>query len=256
MPIAGSRKSLAFKPFGADGNLPAALDSAVTIENDGELDGFSAVGFVIVPPDGGEVKFEGSFDGVRWEGMSFKCTTLDIKTSRISHAEMVAAGAAALLFNGSISSMRMFRCRVISAGTSPGVFHGNMSRETSTQENIESGAAPHESGYVIRNAAVDLTASGETTVVTPTAGKRLIVTKVAASILGITAGSIALYFGIDTPANRVHKEFIDVGAAVGDRFQTLFLNGRIAAAIDSPLKVNLIGTIGDIALTVDYYEIF
>src|SRR3990170_1814621 len=227
MPIAGSRKSLAFKPFGADGNLPAALDSAVTIENDGELDGFSAVGFVIVPPDGGEVKFEGSF-----------------------------AGVAALLFNGSISSMRMFRCRVISAGTSPGVFHGNMSRETSTQENIESGAAPHESGYVIRNAAVDLTASGETTVVTPTAGKRLIVTKVAASILGITAGSIALYFGIDTPANRVHKEFIDVGAAVGDRFQTLFINGRIAAAIDSPLKVNLIGTIGDIALTVDYYEIF
>ena len=107
--------------------------------------GFAGVVVEVVVPSGGEVAFEGTFDGI-----NFKSVTL----RRVSNDGYVQTSTVDDTYIGSIAGMRQFRVRTSVAGGAAGTVMGTMQRYAHTLEGIENGP-PEEFFFNIAQGIVD-----------------------------------------------------------------------------------------------------
>lgn len=130
--------------FDLDGTIGQSIGDTFTWVNPC---GFASVGFHLVPPAGGTVVFEGTFDDTNWTSITLRSIDSDEFRNHAHTAED---------FIGSISTLRQFRVRVTEAGSAPGSLQGRVIRNVSTIEGIEHGNPPHNIGYNIIRFGVDV----------------------------------------------------------------------------------------------------
>lgn len=212
--------------FGYSGNLGQSENDAVTFENKG---GFSTIGFHLIPPAGGTVAFEASFDGTNWEMITLRGINSDVLTQS-SDAEDD--------FIGSIAAGRQFRVRTSSAGGGAGTVMGRAQRDAAIIETIEFGAPPDKIGYDSVHKDVSYaTAQTATAFWTPAAGKKFVITDMTIIVGGVTDGVLTIFDETDAAGNRLFKGTIDVSNNKQFSHVHPFSVPFVSAAANNILKV-------------------
>lgn len=117
-----------------DVSLDAALNSEFIYEN---LFGFSSIGFRIVPPTGGEVAFQGTYDGVNYFNIHLRGIESNLFVSKTTISQNII---------GSIASLRAVKFKVTQAGSGPGSIVGRAQIQQSILEGIEDSNSMPSSG--------------------------------------------------------------------------------------------------------------
>lgn len=195
--MAGARQERA-KPRGFAGELPATLNQSFLIDN---ADGFASIGFYVTPPTGGEVTFEGTFDGVNWDSITFR----GVATDEYQQKTTVAGD-----FVGSISNLAMIRFRTSVGGSGPGAVAGRFGIEASTLEGIEFSNRPDKFGGVDVHVDFSSTSIQTNAVVwDPGAGRRFCVTDCLVFVHGTVDGNLSLFRDSASTGNYLVKGFMD-----------------------------------------------
>jgi len=105
--------------------LSQTLNSSYTYIN---TIGYSHIGCRVVPPTGGIITFEGTFDGTNWFSILFRSLESSIFTSSVSTTQDVI---------GSIIGLKSIRFRTSTAGTADGSVNGRVQSQLSIIEGIE-----------------------------------------------------------------------------------------------------------------------
>jgi len=231
----------AYNDFGSANNLAAALNSEVVFVNNG---GYSSLGFTLTIPTGATVQFEASFDGVTYDDITLRSVGADgyVKSTTISET-----------FIGSIATARMFRARVIVAGSASGTIMGRASRDASTLEGIEHGYAPHRIGFVGMH--FDFSYTTQQTGValwTPTSGKKFVVTDYTFSVEG--SAIVTVFDQTDATGNRLFNSDLKVTAGTSILIDHAYTLPFVSAATNNVLKLTTSAAI-TIRGTIHGYEI-
>lgn len=239
-----ARNVIQFKDFGSTGNIPAAVDSTFDLVN---IFGFPTLGFRVIPPTGGEVQFQGSFDDVNFS---------PITARRMSNDAYLQSTTLADNFIMSISSLKTIRFKVITGGSTTGTVIGRASSAMSVLEGIEHGNAPHSIGEIIdRRDASFSTSQTATPVWTPAAGKKFVITDYLLVISGNVDGRVTVFDETDVQGNRLINGFFDVSInaplSIVSNLRTPFM----ASAADDILRLTSTTAL-DVDISLNGYEIF
>ena len=177
---------------------PAALNSTFVVDN---VEGFASVGFFLTIPTGGAITFEGTFDGINWDSITFRS---------ISDDEYVQARTSGGDFIGSISTLKSIRFRTSTVGSAPGSVTGRLGYEVSTLEGIEFANRPDKFGGVdvhidFSSAIIQLAA----TVWDPGATRKFVVTDALLFVHGVVDGTFSLFRETDSSGNYLIRGFMD-----------------------------------------------
>ena len=232
-----------FENFGSASNLAAALNSAVTFDNVG---GYSSIGFELTIPTGATVVFEATFDGTNWEQIAMRSQDLDLVQS-----SSTVTGT----FIGSIACARQFRVRVSVAGSAAGTVQGRAQRDVSTLEGIEFGPPPHKIGFTaVHKDAAFTTAQAGTSIWTPAAGNKFVVTDIIITGFGATDAYLTLFDETDVAGQRLYRGQFDVSVN-GAQYLVISLRvPYVSIAADNDLKVTTSADL-DFDIIINGYEI-
>ena len=177
--------------------ISATLNSTITYANDG----FSVIGFYLVPPTGGAVVFEVSNDGgTNWESVSIRSTTDDLWQNPISSASN---------YIGSISAVSHFRFRTSTAGSAPGSVIGQTGRQSSISEGVEFLAPPHRFGYLpVHVDASYSTTQTDTVIFTADSTRKFVMTDFYVIVSGAVDCSIRVFDESDSTGHYVFKAMV------------------------------------------------
>lgn len=193
--VVKSQDLVAYQDFGSLNNLGSGINSEFVFDN---LGGFSSVGFYASIPSGGQVNFEGSFDGINYSEITFRDVGTDGYVQHTDHDEN---------FIGSISSLRKFRCRVAVAGSTSGYIMGRAQRDVCTLEGIEHANPPHKIGSMITRRSFEITTQQTSGILwTPATGKKIVITDLVYSAEG--NGIVSFFDEIDRSQSSVAKASI------------------------------------------------
>lgn len=171
------------------GGFSSALSQTFGATYDVNVDGYNGIGFHVVPPTGGQIDFEGSYDGINWTAITLREIGADGYTQRTSVAED---------FIGSIACLTKIRFRTSVGGSSPGSVGGRMTVPSNTLEGVEHGNPPHLIGYPCVVKAVFCSGSSYNLPVwVPATGKRAVVTDVmltvdSTAVVTLSDGAVSL----------------------------------------------------------------
>lgn len=212
------------------------MDEVFAVDN---LGGFSTTAFYIVPPTGGEVAIEATFDtGASWVGISLRGVNSDIMTQSITETGN---------YMGSIAGASALRFRTSSAGSGDGSISGRIEKAISVIETIEFGYAPHKIGYQTVHRDVSFnTAQTGTTIWQPATGHRFILTDLIVICGGVTNATVTIFDETDTVGNRVFKGDIDV--ANNRQFR---MNHAFKVPYSSNATGNILKLTTDANITID-----
>lgn len=137
--------------FGSKGNIGRKVDDQVVLSLKGHL---NTLGARIIPPAGGQVVYEGSFDGDRWVAVTLRNIEGDDYSQKTKTPEHLI---------GSIAVLRKLRFRTEQEGTKAGRVRGSVSAATAVLEGIENRSPPHQVGHdnVHHDVFVDSAVTGE-----------------------------------------------------------------------------------------------
>lgn len=228
---------ISFSDFGTTNNIPQTLGSIFEIDNS---EGYNSIAFHLTPPTGGVVLFEGTFDGTNWTPITIR----EVGTNGYTQKTAIQED-----YIGSISCLRKIRIRVTTGGSAPGTIIGRIVDNVSTIEGIEHSAAPHNFGYTPVHKDFSFTTSQtNTTVWTPTIGKKFVVTDLTISSLGSI--EVKIFDQTDASGNYVYRGKLINGSNVVISKKTPF----ISSAINNTLRITS-STNADISGVIDGYEI-
>lgn len=217
--------------------IPFALSSIVEVSN---VEGYNSIGFHLKPPTGGKVVFEGSFDGINFTPITVR---------ELSSNGYVQASSIEEDYIGSVSALRSIRLKVVTAGTANGAIAGRITDNVSTIEGIEQGSAPHNFGYEIKKVSFEfLIPQTNAIILTPTSGKRWVITDLITSVDGIND----IVFFDET--NIVVNHIIKIRTGNERIFNHPFRGVVKSAAINNILRVTSTNQ-ADFRGTIIYYEI-
>lgn len=230
--------------IGKKDNLSPDLNAVLDIDN---ILGFTSLGFRIVPPLGGEIQFQGSFDDENFS---------PITARRMSNDAYLQSTKLTDNFIMSIAALRSVRFKTIVAGTAPGTLIGRASQHATVLEGIEHGNAPHNIGEVIdRRDASFSTAQTATPIWTPAAGKTFVITDYLVVISGNVDGRVTVFDETDIQNNRLINGFFDVSInaplSIVSNLRTPFM----ANAADNILRLTSTTAL-DVDISLNGYEIF
>jgi len=195
--MAGARQERA-RPRGFSGTLPQTLGESFHIDN---TDGFASIGFYVTPPIGGEVAFEGTFDGSNWQSVTMRSVDTD---------EYVQKTTVAGDYVGSVSVMAAFRFRTSIGGSADGAVGGRFGIEASMLEGVEFSPRPDKFGGI--DVHVDFSTIVQQTnavVWDPGSSRRFVVTDCILFIHGVIDGTLSLFRDAATTGNYLMKGFMD-----------------------------------------------
>lgn len=202
--------------FGAAGNIPSALNG--TVEFDVST-GLSSIGFHLIPPVGGKVQFEGTFDGTNWTPITFR----EIGVNGYAQTSDIEED-----FIGSISALRKFRVKTITAGSTTGTIIGKFTQAVSTLEGIEHTNPPHNFGYAPVHKDFEFTTvQTSTNIWTPTSGKKFVVTDLLISCGSSGPTTISLFDNTNTSGNIITKFRLPSNTVVPIQLKTPFVSSTI-----------------------------
>jgi hypothetical protein len=212
--------------FGEEGNLGFQAGDCVCFANTG---GYSTVGFHLIPPTGGTVTFEASFDNVNWEPITVRGINSDVLTQTADAEDD---------FIGSIAGGRSFRVRTSSAGSTLGTVVGRAQRDAAVIETIEFGAPPHRVGYdLIHKDGEYTTAQAATALWTPASGNKFVVTDMTLIAAGTTDATVSIFDAADASGSRLFYSAVDVSNNRQFSYNHSFRVPWVSAAADNVLKV-------------------
>jgi len=159
--------------FGTEGG-PGVVGLQSGSVFDFDTGGYNTIGFHLVPPTAGQVKFLGSYDGVNFHPMVLFAKGTG-KCSDVCSEEGD--------FIGSITCYNTIRIETDITGNSNGSVIGNVTREIAISEGslIAGGSSnisppPHLIGFPIFHQDFVKASIGTSTIFTPSAGKRFVIT--------------------------------------------------------------------------------
>lgn len=212
--------------FGSVGNLGEKENDVVEFDN---TLGYSTITARVTAPTGGEVCFEGTVDGINWDGITLRSLKNDI-------FEQVTDNNSD--FIGSISGLRKFRFRTCSAGSAVGTVMGRAMKEVSTLEGIEFGYPPHRFGYTpIHVDASYATAQTGTVIFTADSDKKSVVTDIYLVVSGTTDGNIKIFDETDATGNYLFKATVEVSTNKNFVFSHNFSTPYISSAVGNSWKI-------------------
>ncbi len=221
--------------FGYSNNLGENLNDAVAFENKG---GFSTIGFHLVPPVGGTVAFEASFDEVNWELITLRGINSDVIAQTADTEDD---------FIGSIAAGRSFRVRTSVAGSAAGTVIGRAQRDAAIIETIEFGPPPDKIGYAtVHKDASYTTAQTNTAFWTPASGKKFVLTDITIVVGGVIDGVLTIFDETNASGSILFKGTIDVSNNKQFTYGHAFRIPHVGASADNVMKVTT-----TTAMTVD-----
>lgn len=231
-------------------NYFGSQDNIGQNENDEFLlnlpDGNSTIGFRVVPPIGGTVIFEGSFNGITWEEISMRSIDNDL----MSHSTDITSN-----FIGSISGLRKFRIRTSSAGSAAGTMTGKLQKAVAVLEGIEFGNPPHKFGFTpISKDGGWTSAQTGTTIWDPTTGNKFVLTDLILIIGGNTDGVVTIFDETNSTGNIIFKGTIDISNNRQFSFNHAFKVPKVSSAINNILKITM-STDMTVDVVVHGYEV-
>jgi len=171
------------------GAFSGALSQTIGSTYEINVDGYNGVGFHLVPPTGGQIVFEGSFDGVNWTAITVREIGANGYTQKSSVVED---------YIGSVACLTKIRFRTSVGGSAPGSVGGRMTVPSNTLEGIEHGNPPHLIGYPCVVKSIFCSGSAYNTPVwVPAAGKKAVITDVhlsvdATAVITLSDGAVSL----------------------------------------------------------------
>jgi hypothetical protein len=142
----------------------------------------------VVPPVGGEITFEGSWDGIHWEDVTLRQMGYHgYSTKTTEHEDWI----------GSVATLSYFRLRTSVGGSAPGEYNGRFSPMVCMLEGIEHGNQPHKIGSSVVAKDITVSSTSASEVWKPTAGHKLVVSDIyftvsdASSTVYVSEGSVA-----------------------------------------------------------------
>lgn len=172
-------------------NIPKELGSEIIIP----VSRYNSIGFSLVVPTGGEVQFLGSFDGSLFNPITLRSTGSDGWT-KVSFSNDD--------FIGSVASMRLFKIKVIIAGSANGTIGGKLNKQVCTIEGIEHSNPPHNIGHeILRKSFEFIVAQTNTPILTPPTGYKWVITDILFSSDG--NNEITIFDETNIPDNHVVK---------------------------------------------------
>jgi hypothetical protein len=171
------------------GGFSSALSQTIGATYEVNVDGYNGVGFHIVPPTGGQIDFEGSYDGINWAAITLR----EIGANGYTQKSIVSED-----YIGSVACLTKIRFRTSVGGSAPGSIGGRFTVPSNTLEGIEHGNPPHLIGYpcVVKSVFSSGSAYNKPVWV-PAAGKRAVVTDVhlsvdATAVITLSDGAVSL----------------------------------------------------------------
>lgn len=171
------------------GGFTTALSQTIGATYEVSVDGYNGIGFHLVPPTGGQITFEGSFDGISWTAITLREIGANGYTQKSSTTED---------YIGSIACLSKIRFRTSVGGSAPGSVGGRLTVPSNTLEGVEHGNAPHLIGYscIVKNVFCN-GSSYNLPIWIPAAGKKPVITDIlltidATAIVTISDGAVAL----------------------------------------------------------------
>lgn len=229
------------KDIGLASNIGAALNSEFVFDNDR---GYATIGLRVVPPTGGTVVFEGSFDGTNYELMPVRSTTTDEYRTQIASTHNII---------GSIAALRKFRVRVSIAGSAAGSAIGRVSNQMSLLEGIEFSNAAHKSGYIPMHKDFSFSVTQTNTAIwTPASGRRFVITDFILTISSTNTVTVQIFDHTNAAGNYLYTGTIRAANLVPIFAQ--LKSPFVSSAADNILRFTNSGNF-DIGGTMFGYEI-
>ena len=213
------------------GTIPSVLGSTVSLPVNYAV----SIGLHVQPPTGGEVTFEGSWNGVEWEPVTLRQMGSHGYSSRSAEHEN---------WIGSVATFVWFRIRVSVGGSAPGNYHGRFSSQFCTLEGIENTAMPHRIGAAVVTKDISVSSTSARELWTPAPGHKIVVTDINFTvsdnnaIVYISEGSIAqqryIFRGKFKPPTG-ESVFVPISFAMPHVFQgtdSLFVTQTDSAVIE------------------------
>jgi hypothetical protein len=192
--------------------------------------GHPTIGFHLIPPTGGTVTFEATFNGLSaWKPITMRGVDSDL-LSQTADAEDS--------FIGSISGVNRFRIRTSSVGSAPGSVSGSVHEYPCVIETVEFGPPPHKVGYApIHKDANYTTAQTATALWTPASGKKFVVTDIGLFASGSTDAIVTIYDETNATGNRIFSCYVEVATNKQFKHSHAFKVPWVSSAVDNVLRV-------------------
>lgn len=225
-----------FLEFGSANNIPFALNSEIIFD----VSRYSSVGFHLIPPAGGKIQFEGSFDGTNYTPITIR----EIGSNGYTQTTSITED-----YLGSVSCLKTIKFKVIVAGASNGTVIGKFNKVVSTLEGIEHSSAPHLFGFEIKYTSFDFTqAQLNTSILTPTPGTRFVLTDII--FTSDSLNNITIFDETNVAGNTIIK--VKTGQ---ERFFSHAFKGVIKSKVLNNSLRTTSDSAGDFRGTLVYYEI-
>ena len=195
----------------------------------------ASIGVHVLPPTGGEIIFEGSWDGMMWEPVTLRQMGAHGYSTTTREHDM---------WIGSVATFVYIRFRTSVGGSAPGNIHGRFSPMMCTLEGVEHGPQPHKIGSAVTAKDISVLSTSAAEVWRPTAGHKLVISDIhftvsnAPSTVYISEGSISrrayIFKGKFKPPNG-ESVYIPVSFSLPHVFQgteSLFVTQSDGAEIE------------------------
>lgn len=178
---------------------PANLGTAVNSTSVVDVNGSNSVTIAIETTTTGTFVIEGTADGINWGSPEVFDASADVWVSGQSLTP--TAGKVYQVLAGGFRSIRLRTATTIGGGTTTVAHAFNATMSQSYFGGIDTGAAPHNFGYILFHAEGNYAATQTSVAIrTTTAGKKFAVTDLTVSTDGTTAGVVTIYDASGTTA--------------------------------------------------------
>lgn len=204
----------------------------------------------------GTLIFEVTADDTNWQNAETWLTTTDQWASGI--AQTPTSGN---VYRILCAGWRQVRARTVATLGATVALVATTGADTPMLAAIDVGPAPHAIGYTLLSETAQYTSTQTgAALVTPTSGRKLVVTKVQVQAGGTTAGTFQLWFGAsgDTTYTRGTDLAIFDGefAPSATSKPGVIMDGPfLASAVDHVLRVTDSAAINPLTVTVWFYEV-
>ncbi len=173
------------------GDLGSGLNSTLTFNNNC---GHSSVGFHARELNGGEIQFQGSYDGLNYSAIQMRELSSNGYTQSTDHQED---------FLGSISCLRDLRFKRTVASSLATPIVGRMSKDAATLEGIENMSPPHRFGNALFHKGFNLNSmtTGNMSIYAPPIGNKFVLTYISFGLLSTAGANVIFHESSDTGVN-------------------------------------------------------
>jgi hypothetical protein len=193
--------------------------------------GHSSVGFHLTIPSGGEVQFQGSYDGVNFTPIQMRELSSNGYVQITDHTED---------YLGSISAVRSMRFILTAAGNLPATVAGRACKDSATLEGIENANPPHRFGNELFHKGFSLSngVTGNMSLFTPPSGNKFVLTYISFSAISTAGANITFHETPDTGVNAnnwVFSTFVKTNANETQFFNIILSTPFVASGANNTL---------------------